>query len=168
MVEIDHGFTTEMKYGLASGFSNKYPLELLRFLKSDWYNVKEVYPISRKCDSVQGISTYKSVKDLPEPIDVLIVVNRKDITFEILKEVLTLPYKPAIWFMPGSASPENIALCEDNKLIYAQSCLYGHREFKGISKFVNMHYIHSKLSGMHRIPRQSSEVSSDEELLVKH
>ena len=167
MVEIDHGFTTEMKYGIVSGFRNNYPLNCFRLLKSEWYNVAKVYPITRKHESIEGITAYKSVKVLPEPIDVLVVINKAEITFEIIKEVLNLPYKPAIWFMPGSISPESIELCEENNLKYAESCLLGHRQFKGISKFINMHYIHSKLSGMHRIPKQSSNKLTDEELIIE-
>ena len=168
MPEIDHGFTTEMKYGIIGSFTNKYSLDCLKVLTQNWYNVSKVYPISRKHEELFGLKTYYSLKDLPEPIDVLVMVHKKEITFEILKEVLTLSYKPAIWFMPSTSSPENIAFCEENGLKYANSCLLGHREFKGISKVFNMHFIHSKISGMHRIPKQDALNKNDEELLVEN
>ena len=163
MVEIDHGFTTEMKYGIAGTFTGGLSSKGLRLLKSDWYNVKKVYPICTNQEKIEGLRAFKALKDLPESIDVLIVVHKKELTIELIKEAITLNYKPAIWFMPGTDSPESIALCEENKLRYAKSCLMGHREFKGISKFVNMHFIHSKLAGMNRIPKQES---NSDELIV--
>jgi predicted CoA-binding protein len=165
MTEIDHGFTTDMIYGIAGTFTGGLSTKGLKLLKSDWYNVKTVYPICSTQSIVEGLQSYKSLKELPEQIDVLIVVHKRDITTELIKDVLTLSYKLAIWFMPGTDSPDSIALLEDNNIKYGKSCLMGHREFKGIGKFVNMHYFHSKLAGMNRIPKQKT-IESNEEILV--
>ena len=166
MVEIDHGFTTEMTYGIAGRFTNKFALNSLKLLTSEYYNVSKVYPITRKHKVIGNLTAYYSIKDLPEPIDVLIMLHKPHITLEILYEVLELSYKPAIWFLPGTSSPETIAFCEDNNLKYAQSCLFGHRQFKGIGKFVNMHYYHSKIAGMNQIPKQNSEGTGEEKYLI--
>lgn len=166
-MEIDHGFTTEMKYGIVGSFTGGLSSKGLRLLKSDWYNVAKVYPITRKHESVEGLKAYYSVKDLPEPIDVLIMVHKPAVGYQILQDILTLSYKPAIWFMPSTSSPEIIALCEDNNLKHASSCLMGHRECKGITKFFNMHYIHSKLAGMNRIPKQPEREKIEDELIVE-
>ncbi len=166
-MEIDHGFTTEMNYAIAGSFTGGLSTKGLQLLKSDWYNVAKVFPVTRKHESVEGLKAYYSVKDLPEPIDVLIMVHKPEVGIQILQEVLTLSYKPSIWFMPSTSSPEIIALCEDNDLRHASSCLMGHRECKGITKFFNMHYIHSKLAGMNRIPKQPLRERSVEELVVE-
>ncbi|MHA2365253.1 MAG: CoA-binding protein [Candidatus Hodarchaeales archaeon] len=155
MVEIDHGFTTEMKYAIAGTFTGGLSSKGLRLLKSDWYNVNQVFPICEDQSEVEGIQTYSSVSDLPEPVDVVIVVHKKDRTTNVVKEAASLDPKPAIWFMPGTDSAESIAICEDNDMNYGRSCLMGHRKLSGITRFFNMHFIHSKIAGMNRIPNQS-------------
>jgi predicted CoA-binding protein len=156
MVEIDHGFTTDMKYAIAGTFTGGLSSKGYRQLKDEWYNINKVYAVCPDKTEIEGGSkAYPSLKDLPEPVDVVIVVHKKDLTTEVVKEASSFENKPAIWFMPGTDSKESIAICEDNNMKYAKSCIMGHREVKGFKRFFNIHYFHSKMGGMNRIPKQT-------------
>ncbi|MFW9994058.1 MAG: CoA-binding protein [Candidatus Odinarchaeota archaeon] len=154
MVEIDHGFTTDMTYAVAGTFTGGLSSKGYRLLRNEWYNVKKVYPVCPEEKEVEGDKTYTSLKDLPEPVDVVVVVHKKPLTTEIVREAASLDKKPAIWFMPGTESKESIAICEDNEMKYGSSCVMGHRKIDGFKRFVNFHYFHSKVGGMNRIPKQ--------------
>ena len=154
MTEIDHGFTTDMKYGIAGTFTGGLSSKGLRLLKNEWYNVNTVYPICEDQTEIEGLKSYPSINELPEPIDVLIVVHKKELTTEVVRQASTLEKKPAIWFMPGTISPESIAICEDNNMKYSSSCIMGHRQFSGLKRVFNMHSIHGYVAGMNKIPKQ--------------
>ena len=87
-------------------------------------------------------------------LDTVRVVHKKDVTTTIVQEAATLDPKPAIWFMPGTQSKESVAICEDNNMKIASSCINGHRMFTGWKRFFNMHNFHAKVGGMNRIPKQ--------------
>lgn len=159
MVEIDHGFTTDMKYAICGTFTGGLSSKGYRLMKrgteDSWYNVKEVYPVCPdKIEIEGGDKAYPSLKALPEPVDVIIVVHKKDVTTTIVQEAATLDPKPAIWFMPGTQSKESVAICEDNNMKIASSCINGHRMFTGWKRFFNIHNFHAKVGGMNRIPKQ--------------
>ena len=155
MVEIDHGFTTEMRYAVAGTFTGGLSSKGYRLLKNEWFNVQQVYPVCPDKDEVEGSKAYKSLKELPESVDVVVVVHEKDLTTGVVREAATLDPKPAIWFMPGTDSKESIAICEDNKMKHGRSCLMGHRRFSSIKRFFSVHYYHSKLAGMNQVPKQT-------------
>ena len=154
MVEIDHGFTTDMVYAIAGTFTGGLSSKGYHELKNGWYRVKKVYAVCPERKEVEGDSTYTSLDDLPEAVDVIIMVHKKELTAELVKEVSLMEKKPAIWFMPGTDSQESIDICETESITYAKSCILGHRQFTGFSRFFNIHYIHSKLGKMNRIPKQ--------------
>ena len=158
MTEIDHGFTTDMKYAIAGNFTGGLSSKGYKLFKTDtedsWYCVNKVYPVCPEDKEVEGDQTYPTLKSLPEPVDVVIVVHKKEITIEIVKEAASLSKKPAIWFMPGTSSKEAIAIIEENEMDYGSSCMMGHRLIPGWKRFVNMHFFHSKIAGMNRIDKQ--------------
>lgn len=158
MVEIDHGFSTENKYAIAGTFTGGLSSKGYKLFKSgtedSWYCVNKVYAVCPESKTVEGDPTYQSLSALPEPVDVVITVHKKDKTIGIIKEAAILNPKPAIWFMPGTESEEALAICKENGMKYASSCMMGHRLIPGLKRFVNMHYFHSKVSRMNRIPKQ--------------
>ena len=158
MVEIDHGFTTDMKYAIAGTFTGGLSSKGFRLFKAgledSWYCVETVYPVVDDKEEVEGEPTYPSLNSLPESVDVVIVVHKKERTADVVAEAATLDPKPAIWFMPGTSSKESIAICEENGMKYGSSCMMGHRGIPGIKRFFNIHFFHSKLAGMNRIPKQ--------------
>ena len=154
-VEIDHGFTTDMKYAVAGTFTGGLSSKGYRLLKNEWYNVAKVYPVCADKNEIEGDKAYSSLNDLPEPVDVVMVVHKKDLTTKVVQDAASLNPKPAIWFMPGTSSEESIAICEENEMKYGSSCIMGHRAIPGWKRFVNGHFWHSKVAGMNRIPKQS-------------
>ncbi len=69
MVEIDFGFTTDMKYAVAGTFTGGLSSKAFRLLKNEWYNVKTVYAVCPdEGKQVEGDSTYLSLAVLPEPV----------------------------------------------------------------------------------------------------
>ena len=154
MVEIDHGFTTDMIYAVAGTFTGGLSSKGYRELTTGWYKVKKVYAICPEKKEVEGDTTYTSLEELPEAVDVMIVVHKKDMTTEMVRKASLMDKKPAIWFMPGTDSQESIDICEANSMNYGKSCIMGHRKFTGFSRFFNMHFIHSKIGKMNRIPEQ--------------
>ncbi len=143
-----------MKYAVAGTFTGGLSSKIYPLLKDEWYNVKKVFPVCSDKDNINGDPAYGSLKDLPEPVDVVVVVHKKELSTEIVWEASTLDPKPSIWFMPRTDSKESIVICEENNMKYGMSCLMGHRAFPGIKRFFNMHYYHSKFGGMNRIPKQ--------------
>ena len=109
-IEIDHGFRTDMKYAVAGTFTGGLSSKGYRLLKNEWYNVAKVYPVCVDKDEIEGDRVYPSLKDLPEPVDVLIVVHKKELTTKVVQEAAGLDPKPAIWFMPGTSSEESITI----------------------------------------------------------
>ena len=155
MVEIDFGFTTDMKYAVAGTFTGGLSNKGYRLLKNEWYNVKTVYAVCPdEGKKVEGDISYPSLTALPEPVDVVIVVHKKELTTEVVREAAGLNPKPAIWFMPGTDSPESIEICEENDIKYAKSCIFMHRRIPGFKRFLNMHYIHSAFAKVNRISKQ--------------
>jgi hypothetical protein len=84
MVEIDHGFTTDMKYAIAGTFTGGLSSKGFRLLKKgtedSWFCVNQVYPVCENKNEVEGVTAYSSLKDLPEHVDVVIVVHKKELT----------------------------------------------------------------------------------------
>ena len=158
MVEIDHGFTTEMKYAIAGTFTGGLSSKGYRLMKQgtddSWYNIAAVYPVCQDKSEVEGDTAYSSLNELPETVDVIIVVHKKEKTTEIVEEASALKPKPAIWFMPGTQSEESVAICEENDMKFASSCIMGHRLIPGWKRFFNFHNFHAKVAGMNRIPKQ--------------
>lgn len=143
-----------MTYAVAGTFTGGLSSKIYPLLKDEWYNVKKVFPVCPDKDNINGDPAYASLKDLPKPVDVVVVVHKKELTTEIVREASNMDPKPGIWFMPRTDSKESIIICEENGMRYGMSCLMGHRKFTGLKRFINGHWWHSKVSGMNRIPKQ--------------
>ena len=154
MVEIDHGFTTEMKYAVAGMFTNGLSSKIFPKLKDQWYNVAKVYAVcDEKKDVYNGDISFQSLAELPEQIDVLIIVHKEDKTMLLLQEVEDLPYRPSLWFMPRTLTPKVRKRVNEIGLLYAESCLMGHMKRGGLGK-LNLHNVHSYISHWKKIGKQ--------------
>lgn len=155
-MEIDHGFTTEMKFAVCGTFTGGLSSKIYPLLKNEWYNVKAVYPVVESKKEVHGDKSYASLDELPETVDVVVTVHKKDVTLDLVKKVSKMNPRPGIWFMPRTISEESIKICEENGIKYGSSCLMGHREFSGISRYFNMHNVHGYLGKWNKIPKKTS------------
>ncbi|NUU98627.1 MULTISPECIES: CoA-binding protein [unclassified Marinitoga] len=80
---------------------SKYGYKILKDLISKGY---EVLPVTPNYEQIEGIKTYKSVKDLPN-VDILNFVVPPKIGLEITKEAYKHGFKK-FWYQPGAESEE--------------------------------------------------------------
>lgn len=88
----------------ASNNVDKFGYKVLKKLSSEGYRV---YPVNPKCDEIEGIRCYKSLKDLPEtPVAVSVIVP-PSVGLKILDDAVQAGIK-RLWFQPGAESQEII------------------------------------------------------------
>lgn len=93
-----------------------------RYLIGAGYTVFPVHPVR---GNVWGLLTYKSIGDLPEPVDLIDVFRAAEYCPDHAREVFALRWKPAVfWMQLGISSPEAAALLEGAGIAVVQdACL---------------------------------------------
>lgn len=87
----------------ASGNTSKASFFVLTYLVgSTNYNL---YPINPKEEEILGLKVYKSLKEVPVPIDVVVAFRRPDTLDELLDEALELKAK-VFWMQLGITNNE--------------------------------------------------------------
>ncbi len=99
----------------ASKNPKKYGNIILKDLVSKGF---EVYPINPKYKEIDGIKCYKSVKELPKEIDVIVFVLPPKIGLQVAKEAIEVGFR-RLWFQPGAESEEIRKFLEDNNVEYS-------------------------------------------------
>ena len=89
----------------ASSDRSKFGNKALRAFESEGYRVIPINPNERE---VEGITTYASVLDVPEDIDMATVYVQPDVTLRLLDEFARKDI-PEIWINPGAESEAVIA-----------------------------------------------------------
>ena len=82
----------------ASASRAKFGNKALRAFQSEGYRVIPINPNERE---VEGLKTYASVLDVPDPIDMATVYVQPDVTLRLLDE-LARKGIPEIWVNPGA------------------------------------------------------------------
>ena len=82
----------------ASASRDKFGNKALRAFQSEGYRV---VPINPNESEVEGLKTYPSVLDVPEPIDLATVYVQPDVTLRLLDEFARKGI-PEIWVNPGA------------------------------------------------------------------
>ena len=103
----------------ASQNPDAFGYKLYKALEKHGYTV---YPVSPKYDEIDGVTAYKSLKDLPEKVDVVDFVVNPKIGKSVLDEVLDLGIEN-IFLQPGTRDPEIIKKAQENKVNVALSCV---------------------------------------------
>lgn len=75
---------------------------IARFLKESGYNVFGVNPVLDKFD---GIPVFKSLKDIPEPIDIVDIFRRPEFVIDIVKDAIQINAK-VVWMQLGVVNYE--------------------------------------------------------------
>ena len=120
-----HGDNREMAKTVAvigaSGDRRKFGNKALRAFMAEGYRV---VPINPNEPEVEGIPTYASILDVPDPIDMATVYVQPEVTRALLDEFAQKPI-PEIWVNPGAESDDVIAEARRRgiKLIFACSIL---------------------------------------------
>ena len=65
----------------------------------------EVLPVNPNYDEIERLKCYKSVKELPKDIDVIVFVVPPRVGLEVAKEAVEAGFKK-LWFQPGAESEE--------------------------------------------------------------
>jgi len=67
-----------------------------------------VFPVNPGATEIEGIATCASVRDIPVPLDVILVYLPPERTLSVLDDIAAAG-APAVYFNPGSESPEVVA-----------------------------------------------------------
>lgn len=91
---------------------------LLAELSKKGYNI---YPINPNTNEIDGVKCYNKVNDLPSEVDSIIIATNQNLTDEIVYSVKNTNIK-RVWMQKGSgkgsATPESIKFCKENKIEY--------------------------------------------------
>lgn len=93
-----------------------------RYLINAGYRIFPVHPVRQ---NVWGLPTYKSIGDLPEPVDMIDLFRAAEYCPGHAREVLALKEKPRVfWMQLGIRSPEAASLLEKEGIAVVQdACL---------------------------------------------
>lgn len=86
----------------ASNDRNKYGNKAVRaYIKRGW----TVYPVNPNETEIEGLKCYRSVRDVPRPVNRVTIYLPPRIGFMALDDLVALD-APEVFFNPGSDSPE--------------------------------------------------------------
>lgn len=80
----------------------KYGNIILKDLLSKGF---EVLPVNPNYDEIEGVKCYKSIKELPRDVDVIVFVVPPKVGLQVAKEAVEAGFKK-LWFQPGAESEE--------------------------------------------------------------
>jgi hypothetical protein len=102
----------------ASSDRRKYGNKALRAFQAEGYKVIPINPNERE---VEGLATYPSVVDVPEPIDMATVYVQPGVVMELF-ESFEKKQIPEIWVNPGADSDDVMAEARRRKLNVIFAC----------------------------------------------
>jgi len=102
----------------ASNHRGKFGNKALRAFQDAGYTV---VPINPHESEVEGIAAYKSVLDVPGPIDMATVYVQPDVAYRLLDE-FERKQIPEIWLNPGADSDDVLDEARRRKLNVIAAC----------------------------------------------
>jgi uncharacterized protein len=102
----------------ASSDRGKFGNKALRAFQAEGHTV---IPINPNEATVEGMKTYRSVLDVPGPIDMATVYVQPEVGTRLLAE-FEQKQIPEIWINPGAESAELVAEAKKRKLNIIQAC----------------------------------------------
>ena len=107
---IDKGYT----YALVGASANpeKYGYRILKDLTGAGYHVIPVNPHEEK---ILGLKAYPKIADVPENIDLVILVVPPPTGLKVLAEVKAAGVNK-VWLQPGAEGPELVEYCKQNDI----------------------------------------------------
>ncbi|MBC7094212.1 MULTISPECIES: CoA-binding protein [Thermococcus] len=82
--------------------STKYGNIILKDLINKGF---EVLPVNPNYDEIEGLKCYRSVKEIPKEVDVIVFVLPPKVGIQVAKEAVEAGFKK-LWFQPGAESEE--------------------------------------------------------------
>lgn len=80
-----------------------------------------VFPVNPKYNQIDENKCYPSLDEVPEKVDVLVLVVPPMVGVEAVKKAVKLNI-PKVWMQPGSESEEAIQICNENNVEYTIAC----------------------------------------------
>ena len=107
-------FMKQRHFAVAGSFRNesKYAYQILKKLIQKGYTV---YPVNPKLSSVDNITCYPCITDIPEVVDVVNLVTPPAISEKIVRECKNKNILK-VWFQPGAESVNAIKFCKENNI----------------------------------------------------
>ena len=102
----------------ASNHREKFGNKALRAFRDEGYTV---VPINPHESEVEGIAAYRSVLDVPGPIDMATVYVQPEVAYRLLDE-FERKQIPEIWVNPGAESDELLTEGRRRKLNVIAAC----------------------------------------------
>lgn len=99
----------------ASPNPSKYGNIILKDLVGKGY---EVLPVNPKYGEIEGLKCYRSVRELPGDVDVIVFVVPPAVGLGIAKEAVEAGFK-RLWFQPGAESDEIAGFLEEKGVEYS-------------------------------------------------
>jgi len=116
-------FLKAPKFAVAGASSNrhKYGNKVLRCYLQ---NNRQAIPINPNEGEVEGLITYPSLLDLPEPIESVSIITPPAVTEKVVEEAIKIGVKH-LWMQPGAESRAAINRAEEAGLnvIYGGACV---------------------------------------------
>lgn len=75
----------------------------------------EVYPVNPRIENVSGHRCYKSLGEIPFPVDVVDIVTPPQVTERLVEECLARGIR-RVWVQPGAESEKAIEFCRNNNI----------------------------------------------------
>jgi uncharacterized protein len=102
----------------ASNDRTKYGNRAVRaYLAQGW----TVYPVNPKEPEIEGIAAYKTIADVPGPVDRASLYVPPAVGIKLLDAIAAQRAKE-LWVNPGSGSPELLARAEELGLETVEAC----------------------------------------------
>lgn len=107
-------FLKQKTFAVVGSFKNKEKVayKIFKMLTSYGYTV---YPVNPNIKQVDNTKCYPSIEEIPDKIDVLILVTPPEVSLKIVQQALHLGIN-MVWLQPGADNPNVINFCKENKI----------------------------------------------------
>ena len=86
------------------------------YLKQSGYRI---IPVNPNVDEVLGEKSYPSLRDIPEPVEVVEVLRRPEFTPDVVRDAIAIGAE-AVWLQLGIVTDEARRLAEEAGLLFVQ------------------------------------------------
>ncbi|MFY1574291.1 CoA-binding protein [Verrucosispora sp. WMMD703] len=107
--------------------AHRVPLEMQRH---GW----RIIPVNPTADELFGEAVYRSLADIPHPVDLVDVFRPADDAVEVVRQAVAIG-APAVWLQLGIVSPQARRIAEEAGIDYVEDrCLIVERAKAGLTR----------------------------------